>query len=63
MRIEEVTEVSAELVEAIAALIAQLSSSSPIPSASDLEEVVASPATTLLGTSDRFCSCTMVTTL
>jgi ribosomal protein S18 acetylase RimI-like enzyme len=48
MRVEEVTEVSTDLVEAIAGLVGQLSSSSPAPGAAELGEIVASPATRLL---------------
>ncbi len=43
-----VDEVTDELVAAFARLIPQLSSSSPPPSRSDLEEMVASPASVLL---------------
>jgi len=46
--VEEATEVTPELVAAVARLVPQLSSSSPPPSAEDLAEVVGSPATTLL---------------
>jgi ribosomal protein S18 acetylase RimI-like enzyme len=48
VHVEEARQVSADLVAAIARLIGQLSSSSAPPGASELEEVVASPATTLL---------------
>ncbi|HEX6477060.1 MAG TPA: GNAT family N-acetyltransferase [Acidimicrobiales bacterium] len=48
MRVEAATEVTAELVEAIAGLVPQLSSSSPPPGRAELVEIVASPATTLL---------------
>jgi ribosomal protein S18 acetylase RimI-like enzyme len=44
--IEEATEVTAELVDAVARLLPLLSSSAP-PSAGALEEMVTSPATTL----------------
>jgi ribosomal protein S18 acetylase RimI-like enzyme len=47
LRIEEVTEVDADLVEAFARLIPQLSTAPP-PQAAELREIVASPATTLL---------------
>jgi ribosomal protein S18 acetylase RimI-like enzyme len=47
MRIDVVESVSSELVEAIASLLAQLSSSSP-PSADELAAIVTSPATSLL---------------
>jgi ribosomal protein S18 acetylase RimI-like enzyme len=42
------TEVTDELVDAIVRLIPQLSSTAPIPSRADLEEVVGSPSTTVL---------------
>jgi ribosomal protein S18 acetylase RimI-like enzyme len=48
LRIEEATEVSAELSAALHDLVPQLSSSSPPPDASELEEIVSSPATRLL---------------
>jgi ribosomal protein S18 acetylase RimI-like enzyme len=48
IRVEAATEVTAELVEAIAGLVPQLSSSSPPPSPAELAEIVESPATTLL---------------
>jgi ribosomal protein S18 acetylase RimI-like enzyme len=48
IRVEAATEVTAELVEAIAGLVPQLSSSSPPPSPAELAEIVDSPATTLL---------------
>lgn len=48
VRIEVVTEVTTELVEAFARLVPQLSSSSPPPGAAELAEIVESPATTLL---------------
>jgi ribosomal protein S18 acetylase RimI-like enzyme len=41
------TEVTDELVAAIARLVPQLSSSSPAPSSAELAEIVSSPATTL----------------
>jgi ribosomal protein S18 acetylase RimI-like enzyme len=41
------TEVTDELVEAMARLVPQLSSSNPPPSASDLAEIVSSPTTAL----------------
>ncbi len=46
--VEECESVSDELVEAMAALIPQLSSSSPPPSAEELDEIVGSGATHLL---------------
>ena len=48
VRVEAATEVTAELVEAIAGLVPQLSSSSPSPGSGELIEIVSSPATTLL---------------
>ncbi len=48
MRVEEATELSDDLVEAIGGLVRQLSSSSPPPSQAELEEIAASPATRLL---------------
>ncbi len=45
--VEEATEATPELVEAVARLVPQLSSSSPPPTAEQLAAVVASPATTL----------------
>jgi ribosomal protein S18 acetylase RimI-like enzyme len=47
VRVEAATEVTVELVEAIARLVPQLSSSSPRPSPAELAEIVESPATTL----------------
>ena len=46
--VEVATEVTAELVEAFAHLIPQLSSSNPAPSEAELAELVGSPTTTLL---------------
>ena len=51
--IEEATEVSGELSAALRDLVPQLSSSSPAPDASELEEIVASPATRLLVARDE----------
>jgi ribosomal protein S18 acetylase RimI-like enzyme len=48
VKVEAAGEVTAELVEAIARLVPQLSSSAPPPSAAELAEIVESPATTLL---------------
>ena len=48
VRVEAATEVTAELVEAFARLVPQLSSSSPAPGPAELAEVVESPSTTLL---------------
>ncbi len=42
-----------ELVDAMARLVPQLSSSAPAPSADELEAIVASPATTLFVASDE----------
>lgn len=47
MVVEEVTEITPALVEAIAGLVPQLSRSSPPPTADELTEIVASPATVL----------------
>ncbi|MGH9150190.1 MAG: GNAT family N-acetyltransferase [Acidimicrobiales bacterium] len=47
MAVEEVTEVTAELVGAFARLVPQLSSSAPPPGADGLAEMVAHPGTTL----------------
>lgn len=46
--VEAVTEVTSEVVEALARLVPQLSRSTPLPDAAQLEELVASDATTLL---------------
>jgi ribosomal protein S18 acetylase RimI-like enzyme len=48
MAVEEVHEVTPELVAAFARLVPQLSSSNPGPGESELHEIVASPATVLL---------------
>ncbi len=48
MKVEEVTEVSTELVEAFARLTPQLSRSSPPPGEHELERIVQSDATRLL---------------
>ena len=48
IRIEEATERSEELEAAMAALVPQLSRSSPAPSAAEVEEIVRSPACHLL---------------
>jgi ribosomal protein S18 acetylase RimI-like enzyme len=48
MKIVEATEVTPELVEAFARLIPQLSSSNPPPTAEELADLVASPASQLL---------------
>ena len=48
MKVEEVTEVSTELVEAFARLTPQLSRSSPPPGEQELERIVQSDATRLL---------------
>ncbi len=48
MQVEEVTEVSGELVEAFARLIPQLSRSVPPPGEQELERIVQSDATRLL---------------
>ena len=46
--VEEATEVTDELTEAMGRLVPQLSKSSPVPSTDELQEIVASPATVLL---------------
>ncbi|MDQ1393657.1 MAG: hypothetical protein QOF30_2634 [Acidimicrobiaceae bacterium] len=48
LRIAQVTAVDDDLVEAVGRLVGQLSSSSPPPTAAELEAIVASPATMLL---------------
>ncbi|HWD53131.1 MAG TPA: GNAT family N-acetyltransferase [Acidimicrobiales bacterium] len=50
--VSEATGVTPELVEAFARLVPQLSSSSPSPSAADLEAIVASEASVLLIATD-----------
>ena len=46
--VEECHEVTAEVVDAMARLVPQLSSSSPVPDAAALADIVASPASHLL---------------
>jgi ribosomal protein S18 acetylase RimI-like enzyme len=46
--VTEVTTVTAEIVDALAALVPQLSSSAPAPTMEDLAEIATSPATVLL---------------
>ena len=46
--VEQCEAVDDEVVEAMAALVSQLSSSAPPPTAGELDEIVASPATHLL---------------
>jgi ribosomal protein S18 acetylase RimI-like enzyme len=48
IRIEAAVEVTAELVEAFARLIPQLTSTDPAPGAAELREMVEAPGTTLL---------------
>jgi ribosomal protein S18 acetylase RimI-like enzyme len=50
--VSEATAVSPEMVEAFARLVPQLSSSSPGPTAAELEAIVSSPASVLLMASD-----------
>ena len=50
--VEVATEVTDELVEALALLVPQLSSSSPPPTADQVGEIVGSPATYLLTARD-----------
>lgn len=45
--VEEVTDVSAHVAAAIAALVPQLSSSAPTPTVGDITEIARSPATVL----------------
>jgi ribosomal protein S18 acetylase RimI-like enzyme len=45
--VEEVTEVTSELVAAMGRLVPQLSSTSPAPTSADLAAIVTSPATVL----------------
>jgi ribosomal protein S18 acetylase RimI-like enzyme len=47
LRVNEVTEVTRELVESLARLLPQLSSSSPPPTEAEVEAIVASAATAL----------------
>lgn len=47
-RAEVATEPSEELLEAVRRLVPQLSPTAPVPGAGELEDVIASPATTLL---------------
>jgi ribosomal protein S18 acetylase RimI-like enzyme len=51
--VERAVAADAELLEAVARLVPQLSSSAPAPTARELEEVVISPATTLLVARDE----------
>ena len=48
MRVEVATEVTEELIAAMAQLVPQLSSSNPAPTREQLQEMVSSPAITLL---------------
>lgn len=48
VRIEEARALDAELIDAVARLVAQLSSSAPAPDAQRLREIVESPASRLL---------------
>ena len=50
--VSEATSVTPGMVEAFARLVPQLSSSSPAPSAAELEAIVSSPASILLMASD-----------
>lgn len=52
MDVFEITQVTDEIVEAFQRLIPQLSSSNPPPTRAELEEIVASPASVLLGVRD-----------
>jgi ribosomal protein S18 acetylase RimI-like enzyme len=51
--VEEVTDVSPELVSALAALVPQLSSSAPAPTPGELADIVASPSTVLFAAKDE----------
>ncbi len=53
IRVEEVTKPFDGLVEAMGALVGQLSRSSPPPSTAEVEEIVASPASHLLVATDE----------
>lgn len=53
VRVEECTEVSDELVDAMATLVPQLSSSSPPPTREELEEIVRSDASHVLVARDE----------
>ncbi len=48
IRIEVVTSVDSEIVDAMGRLVPQLSASAPIPSIDQLQEIVSSPCTVLL---------------
>ena len=48
MRVEEATEATPEVVEAVQRLVPQVSSSAPLPTAEEVAAIVASPATVLL---------------
>lgn len=52
LEVSPVAEVTDELVAAIAALVPQLSASAPPPGRAELEELVASPTTTLFVATD-----------
>jgi ribosomal protein S18 acetylase RimI-like enzyme len=51
--VTEVTSVTPEIVEALARLVPQLSSSAPAPTTAELSEIAASPATVLLAARDE----------
>ena len=53
MEIYEAKEVTGELIEALQRLVPQLSSSAPTPSRAELQELVDSPAVTLLMARDE----------
>ena len=48
VRVEEATEATPEVVEAVQRLVPQVSSSAAVPTADDVAAIVASPATVLL---------------
>ena len=48
MTVDEVTELTAEVIEAMERLVPQLSRSAPVPTTAELAEIVSSPATVLL---------------
>jgi ribosomal protein S18 acetylase RimI-like enzyme len=51
--VTEVTRVTPEIVDALSALVPQLSSSAPAPTYADIADIAASPSTVLLVARDR----------